>query len=259
MDLAQKSHFLDVCALLFVAVLSAPAFCRAEATAPNQPPIQVTGKFTPHNTFELDFNGAIAAYILGAPLGPLDNAAVEELQKLSTRELQAKIDAARRTFAEQLQIRFDGVAAKAEIVFPSPEELRAAQSPEPLTSPPKIHVRGLVPLRALKFTVTFPERLYPLDLTLQKPKAELGTPGQEKNTKTTESADNANSGSGVERLRQTLQKGQTSEPFEMNAELDPSRSDAGRMMVYGVLVGLIVLILGARAFRRPTPLEDLPP
>jgi hypothetical protein len=197
-----------------------------------EPAAKAEVRFTNHDTYDITISCDATAYVAQSKPGSAGADASAAFKSLPTYEIRSKIELARKALAEELKLEFDGQAAPAaKITFPSVEELREAL-PATATAPvsQRIVLNGVVPLNALKFRIGFPPQLGAVDLTLQAPKRE--------------------------RLRQTLESGALSEPFLLKEVSPETTAGARRFAVYAVLVAILLVLLGFRAFRPRTIVED---
>src|SRR5579871_4358156 len=163
--------------ILVTFVITSDRKCYSAAPVP---PAQARGEFADDGSYKIVLSCDAAAFVMQAASAPPDEA-VSELWNKSDEELGHLIEQGRKAFSEQLKIQFDGEPAPQPVVrFPTLKELRQA-------SPQEIHIEGKCPPRAIQCQIAFPLGVGPVDLTLQGTKAE--------------------------RLRQRLEKGETSAPF----------------------------------------------
>lgn len=119
--------------------------------------------------YRITLHADVAALVMQAPPGHLGDDRAAEMRAMSDKELQAWVDDARKALALRLVVVFDGQPSTLEeILFPDLAELRQnAVTHNTDGTQSRIRLRGRVPSQARTVTLTFPQDVGPVQLTVR--------------------------------------------------------------------------------------------
>jgi len=140
-----------------------------QAAAHPAPPSRAVVDVEGGGDYRITLYADVAALVMQTPPGHLGDDRAAELRAMPDKELLAWIEDAHKALALRLVVVFDGQpSTPEEILFPDLAELRRnAVTHNTQGTESRIRLRGRVPSQARTVTLTFPQDVGPVQLTVR--------------------------------------------------------------------------------------------
>lgn len=130
--------------------------------------------FKPDGHYTLAVQCDVAAIVMQAGTGHLDDTLAQELKTMPREDLRARIADATAFLKQQVKFEFDGKVVPPETIeLPTAEQLQAGQVAGTAPEATVFRILGQVPPGAKIFRITFPAEMQTVALTMRRPDAPL--------------------------------------------------------------------------------------